>query len=228
MGLPQSSFLVNFKVAPETAGEDGRSIVDAIERVRADTGARFAVAPHLPDLRWIAEQTPLPVVAQTATPRERAGLGGATLEGVADAGVDAAFLTHPERDAGLADIGRAVDRCRELGLESIVWAPDRETANAALTFDPDWLLFERPADIAADDGLLRTEPARLERVVAMVDDENPRTSVFVGGGIRTAADVARAFEYGADATGAASALLEADDRAAWLRSIATAVPSADE
>jgi triosephosphate isomerase len=41
--------------------------------------------------------------------------------------------------------------------------------------------------------------------------ENARTNVLVGGGIGSAEDVRLAFEQGADATGAASAVALADD-----------------
>ncbi|WP_338016493.1 HisA/HisF-related TIM barrel protein [Natrialba swarupiae] len=115
-----------------------------------------------------------------------------------------------------------------MGLESIVCATDRRTARAALTLEPDCLLFERPADVAADDATIRSEPARIDAIVDLVSRERPETAVFVGGGIRTAADVERAFDLGVDATGAASAALEADDREAWLRSIAAAIPQSLE
>ena len=217
-------FLVNFKSYEETAGDDGLAFVETIERVSEATDTRFAVAPQLPDLRWIAERTSLPVVAQAAIPRDDAGMGDATLETVADAGAAAVFVTHPGLEVGFEAVGPRIARCRDLGLESIVWVPDRETARAALSFDPDCLLYERPSDVASEAGMVRTNPERIERFVEFVADESPRTAVFVGGGVRTAEDVERAFACGVDATGAASAAVEADDREGWLRSIAAAVP----
>ncbi|AXR77051.1 triose-phosphate isomerase [Natrarchaeobaculum sulfurireducens] len=217
-------FLVNFKSYEETAGDDGLAFIETIERVSEATDTRFAVAPQLPDLRWIAERTSLPVVAQAAIPRSDAGMGDATIEAVADAGAAAVFVTHPGLEVGFESVGPRIARCRDLGLESIVWVSDRETARAALSFDPDCLLYERPSDIASDDGMVRTDPERIERFVEFVSDESPRTSVFVGGGVRTAEDVERAFACGVDATGAASAAVEATDREGWLRSIAAAVP----
>lgn len=216
-------FLVNYKGYEGTTGDDGLAFAETIERVAADVGVRFALAPQPPDLRWLAERASLPLVAQTGVPRERAGTGDVTLEAVADAGADGVFVTHPEADVGLGSVGRAVARCRDLGLESIVWAPDRESARAALAFDPDCLLFERPGDIASEEGMVRTDPARVERFVEAVAEADAR--VFVGGGVRTPADVERAFDCGVDATGAASAAVEARDREAWLRSIASALPA---
>ena len=227
MGIADPIFLVNYKTYAGTSGDDALAFAETIERVRDETGSRFAVAPQLPDLRLVAERTALPIVAQTGIPQAESGMGDITFEAVADAGADAVFVSHPENEAALTAVDRAVDRCGELGLESIVAVESLPTARMALAADPDWLLFERPADIATEEGMVRTHPERIETFVEAVADEAPETRMFVGGGIRTAADVARAFECGVDATGAASAAVGADDREAWLRSIATAVPTAD-
>ncbi|SIS12388.1 triose-phosphate isomerase [Natronorubrum thiooxidans] len=228
MALEYPHFLINFKTSTATVGEDGLAFARTIERVRDDTGCRFVVAPQLTDLRLVADRTSLPIVAQSATLADDAVMGATTYEAVAAAGADAVFINHPQNEATFADVARAVDRCDDLGLESIVCVTSHEQGRAALTFDPDCLLFERPDDIASESGLVRTHPERIAAFVNMVATQNPRTSVFVGGGIRTAEDVERAFSCGVDAAGAASAALEATDRAAWLQSVARAVLDASE
>ncbi|ELY47542.1 triose-phosphate isomerase [Natronorubrum sulfidifaciens] len=228
MALEYPYFLINFKTATETIGEEGLALARTIERVRDETGCRFVVAPQLTDLRLVAERTALPVVAQAATLAENAVMGEPTYEAVAAAGADGVFINHPQNEATFADVARAVDRCADRGLESIVCVNSREQGRAALTFDPDCLLFERPDDIASESGMVRTHPERIAAFVDMVDAENPHTRVFVGGGIRTAADVEQAFACGVDAAGAASAALEAPDRAAWLESITRGVVDASE
>ncbi|MDQ2050714.1 triose-phosphate isomerase [Natronolimnohabitans sp. A-GB9] len=224
MALEYPFFLINFKTAAETVGEDGLAFAQTIERVGAATGTRFAIAPQPTDVRLVADRTDLPVVAQSARHGEDAALGTPTLEAVAAAGADAVFVNHPQNEATFGDVPRLIDRCRECSLESIVCVNSREQGRAALAYDPDCLLFERPDDIASEEGLIRTHPDRLEAFVEMVEREGSRTRVFVGGGVRTADDVERAFDCGVDATGAASAALAADDLEAWLRSIADAVP----
>lgn len=224
MALAYPYFLVNCKTYDGTTGEDGLAFARTIQRVVEDTGRRFAIAPQLPDIRLIADRTTLPVVAQAGTRREDATMGGVTLEAVAAAGADAVFVTHPENDAAFGDLPRLIDRCEHLGLESIVTVNGLDGARAALSFGPDCLLLERPDDIASEGGLVRADPDRVEAFVELVASERPETRTFVGGGIRTADDVGRAFSCGVDATGAASAAVDAPDREAWLRSIADAVP----
>ncbi|APW97696.1 triose-phosphate isomerase [Halobiforma lacisalsi AJ5] len=230
MGLSYPLFLVNLKTAEGTAGDDGLAVAETIDRVASETGRRFALAPQLPDLARVAERTDLPVVAQRAVRREEAGIGEVTCEAVAAAGADGVFVTHPGNRLPFSAVGPTLERCAELNLESIVWVESLEAARAALALEPgpDCLLFEQPDDIAAEEGTVRSRPERIAAFVEAVDGIAPETAVFVGGGVRTADDVARAFDCGVDATGAASAAVEAlesGDLGPWLRSIAEAVPA---
>ena len=218
-------FLVNFKTYEGTAGAEGLEFAREIERVAAETGTTFAIAPQLPDLRLVAEGTDLPVVTQRARAADSGReMGAVLLETVAEAGADAAFINHPENPDAFADVASSVRRCRELGLESIVCVESIEMGRAALEFGPDCLLFEDPGDIASEDAMIRTAPERIAEFVEAIEAEGD-TRVFVGGGVRTGEDVARAFDLGVDATGAASAAIAAEDRDAWLREIARAVPT---
>ncbi|ADD04840.1 triosephosphate isomerase [Natrialba magadii ATCC 43099] len=226
-------FLVNTKTNPEVVGDDLREFAATVERVADDTERRFALAPQVPDIRLVASETTLPIVAQTAVRHEDASIGDATCEAVAAAGADAVFVNHPENEDTFGTVGRLIERCDALGLESIVCVPDHQTAAAALAFDPapDCLLFEQPADIASEGGMVRSDPEGLESFVEFVAAESSKTRVFVGGGIRTAEDVEQAFDCGVDATGAASAALEAaagDDFEAWLRAVAAVMPPAGD
>lgn len=227
MGLAYPHFLINYKVYEGTAGEDGLALAELIESVGSETGRTFAVAPQTPDIRLLAEETSLEVVAQSVDALESGrGNGRISLEAVADAGADGVMINHPESPDSLTDVAHLVEGCAERDLESIVCVHSHEMGEAALAFDPDCLLFENPADVATDRAMPRTDPGRLERFVELVEETNPRTRVMAGGGISVARDVEGAFELGVDAAGAASAFLEADDRRAWLTDVATALPDA--
>jgi hypothetical protein len=71
------------------------------------------------------------------------------------------LINHPERPAAFNDVGAVVAGCAEHGLESIVCVDSVDLGRAALTFDPDCLLFENPVDIASDRALAR--PVRCQR-----------------------------------------------------------------
>ncbi len=225
MNLPYPHFLINFKVYEGTAGTDGLELARTVERVAEETGAAFAVAPGTPDLRLLASATDLPVVAQAVDAVEPGrGTGRILPEAAADAGADAALVNHPEHRETLADVAGQVRRCREVGLDSVVCVDSETMGRAALSFEPDCLLFEKPEDVATGRAITSTHPERVESFLAMVDRENPRTRVLVGGGITTGDDVARAFDLGADAAGAASAFVGADDPDGWLADVVAAFP----
>lgn len=223
VNLDYPHFLINFKTYEGTYGEDAVSYARTVESVAADTDATFTVAPGTVDLRLVAENTSLPIVAQSVDAAEPGReTGGILPEAVAEAGADAVLVDHPERPDTLADVETQIRRCDDLGLDSIVAVNSVEMGRVVLAFDPDCLLFEDPENIATGNALPETNPELVEEFVGTVEAENPRTKVLLGGGISTGDDVARAFELGADAAGAASAAVEADDRRAWLEAVAGA------
>ncbi|TKR27883.1 triose-phosphate isomerase [Natronomonas salsuginis] len=226
MPLDYTHFLINFKRYEGTAGDAGLDLAQTIEAVGSRTDATFAVAPQTPDVRLLAEETSLPIVAQAIDAVEPGrGNGEISIQAVAAAGADGVLINHPESPDTLTDVEAFVAECASFGLESIVCVDSVEAGRAALAFDPDCLLFETPADIATGRAMTRSHPGRVEAFVAMVDLENPRTRVLLGGGITDAADVADALDSGADAAGAASAFMNADDRDAWLSAVADALTS---
>lgn len=226
MALPSPHFLVNFKVYPGTAGEDGLELARTVDRVAEETGTNLVVAPQTPDLRLVEERTSTPVVAQAVDPVEPGRGNGAILPAtVGAAGARGVFVNHPESPAELGAVPATIRRCRAVGLDSIVAVDGVELGRAVASLSPDWLLFEEPEDIASEAPMVRSNPGRVREFVEAVRAVDPDVGVFVGGGIAAAGDVAAAFDLGVDATGAASAFVGADDPEAWLRSVAAELPA---
>jgi triosephosphate isomerase len=223
--LPYPHFGVNVKVYPGTGGDAALSLARTLERVEAETAARFVFTPQLPDLRTVAAETDVAVTAprvDAVTPGR--GMGKVLPETLADAGADGVVINHAEDRDTLADVARKVERCHELGMDSLVCVDSLDMGRAVAAFEPDAMIYEKPADISTDRAITRTHPDRVRQFVATVDDVSPATRVVVGGGISTAEDVRLAFEQGADAAGAASAVSLADDRESLLRDIAAVFP----
>jgi len=214
-------FQINFKIYPGTGGENGLEFARMIERVERETEANFVLTPQVPDLRWIASETDLTVTTPKIAPDEPGrGIGKVLPETIRAAGAEGAVINHAEDRDTLTDVERKIERCREADLDSIVCVDSVEMGRAVAAFDPDSMVFEKPGDISTDRAISQTHPDRVRAFRDAIEAENPRTKVLVGGGIATAEDVELAFEQGADATGAASAISLADDPEARLRSIA--------
>ncbi|WP_318568740.1 triose-phosphate isomerase [Salinigranum marinum] len=225
MNLPYPHFQVNLKVYPDTWGDHAVAFARMLEQLEAETSARFVLTPQLPDLRLIAAETDVTVTApfMHATEPGR-GMGKILPETLADAGADGVVINHAENRDTLTDLVWKIERCRDLGMDSIVCVDSIEMGRAVAEFDPDSVIYEMPGDISSDRAITQTHPDRVRAFLAMIDEENPRTRVLVGGGISTAEDVRLAFEQGADATGAASAVSLATDPEGLLREIAAAFP----
>lgn len=225
MSLPVPFVWINFKAYEGTAGEDGLALARTIEQVAAETGVHFVVSPAHPDLRLLAAETELSLLGQhaDAAPAGR-GMGLVLPETLADAGADAVAINHAERRQSLDDIATLIERSEAVGLHTVVSAHGKAAGRAVATLDPDTIVFEVPADIATDRAITRTHPERVRGFVDMVADVAPEANVFVGGGISTGEDVAAAFDLGADAVGAASAVVSADDPYAVLTDLASGVP----
>lgn len=225
MNLPYPHFQVNLKIYPDTWGDHAVAFARTLEQLEAETSARFVLTPQLPDLRLLAAETDVAVTApfMHATEPGR-GMGKILPETLADAGVDGVVINHAENRDTLTDLVWKIERCRDLGMDSVVCVDSIEMGRAVAEFDPDSVIYEMPGDISSDRAITQTHPDRVRAFLAMIDEENPRTRVLVGGGISTAEDVRLAFEQGADATGAASAVSLATDPDGLLREIAAAFP----
>jgi triosephosphate isomerase len=225
MNVPYPHFGVNFKVYPGTLGAQGVDIARTVEQVQERTGASFVVTPQLPDVRLVARETDVAVTAPRVDAVEPGrGMGRTIPETLADAGAAGAVVNHAEARDTVTGVERKIERCRAAGIDSLVCVDTVAAARAAAAFDPDALIFEKPDDISTDRAITQTHPDRVRAFVAAVEETNPRTKAVVGGGISTPEDVRLAFEQGADATGAASAVSLADDRESLLEAIAAAVP----
>jgi len=223
--LPYPHFQVNFKVYPETWGDDALAFAQMLEEIEAETEARFVLTPQTPDLRMIASETSLAVTAPYIDATEPGrGMGKILPEAVADAGADGVVINHAENRDTFADLVRRIERCRDLGMNSVVCVDSIDMGRAVAVFDPDSMIFEMPDDISTDRAITQTHPDRVREFLAMVERENPRTQVLVGGGISTPEDVRLAFEQGAPAAGAASAVSLAEDPESLLREIADVFP----
>lgn len=226
MNLPYPHFQINFKVYPATWGEDALSIAQTISRVQEETNAQFVLTPQIPDLRRLATETDLTLTAPRMDATEPGrGMGKILPEALAAGGADGVVMNHAEDRDTLADLSWKIERCRTLGMDSVICVDSIEMGQAVTAYDPDAVIYEKPDDIGSDRAITRTHPDRVREFIEMIEQENQRTRVLVGGGITTGRDVERAFELGADASGAASTVSLADDLEETLREIAAGFPT---
>jgi triosephosphate isomerase len=223
--LPYPHFQVNFKVYPGTFGDEALSFARTLETIENETNARFVLTPQLPDLRTIAAETDLSLTAPAMHAVEPGrGMGKILPATLADAGASGVVINHAENRDTLSDLVWKIERCWDLGMDSVVCVDSIEMGRAIAEYEPNQFIYEMPDDISSDRAITQTYPERVEAFIEMAAAETPETRVLVGGGVSTPDDVRLAFEQGAHASGAASAVSLADDRESLLRAIAEGFP----
>jgi len=225
MHLRFPSLHISYKIYPNTAGEDGIEFARLIQKVRDETGAELFVTPQILDIRMVAENTDLTVTAPRVDAVETGrGTGRVLPETLKRAGAEGVMMNHPEDRDLLVDLDFKINRCREIGIDSIVCIDSLEMAEAVAYLDPDAFICEKPGNIGGDHSVVADHPEYVKNFISVVKEVNPDSKVLVGSGMGSPEDVRRAFELGADAIGAASTFCLANDREQTLRMVAEAMP----
>lgn len=229
MNFEPPFFQLNYKLYPNTWGEDGLEFAETAARVGDEFGVNFVVSPQTTDIRLIDRETDLPILAQGMSSHDPGrGLGHILAESLVEAGADGVMMNHPENRETGVDLKKKIERCREVGLISVVCVDDEEFGKAVLEWEPDWVIFEQPELLGTTTSLNEKDPGSVERFSELASERSPETNVFLGGGISSVADVEAALEL-ADATGSASWIssrVPVDEREETLREIAKVLQDA--
>ena len=220
--LPVPIIVVNLKAYSASRGQGALDIARELEVVSERTGVAFAVAPNAFDVRLLAEETGLPVLAQhvDAVP-EGSHTGHLTPEAAREAGAVGSLVNHSENRLRLADIEHAVDRLTQCGLDSIVCTNNATVSRAAAAVHPTFVAVEPPELIGGDVSVTTADPEVVSYSVELVKHVNPDVGVLCGAGVKTGDDVRVALELGTDGVLLASGVALADD----VRAVATDLAS---
>jgi len=204
--------VVNYKMYDVSFGERAMQLTKVLERIALKEGVEIAVAVTMPDIRLIAANTKIPVLAQHADPVEFGShTGFVALENIKDAGAAGTLINHSEHRLKLADIEFLVEKCRKLALTSIVCTNNVNTSCAAAALEPDFVAVEPPELIGGDIAVSTAKPEVVSGTVERVKRISGRVKVLCGAGVKTGKDVAKAIELGADGVLLASGIVKAKD-----------------
>lgn len=135
------------------------------------------------------------------------GMGYVLPESLVENGVKATFLNHAEHPIEVSELVQVMKRADELDLLSIVCADSIAEAKAIATLNPDIMICE-PTELigtgqSSDIDYMRNTNESVKSV-------NSNILVLQAAGISSPADVRKALESGADATGGTSGIIAAD------------------
>lgn len=211
--------IINMKAYPQVLGKRALELAKVAEAVSRELGVSIAVAPPITELRLVAENVGIPVYAQGADPVEPgARTGHVPLEFIKETGgaSGGVILNHSENRLLLNDLGWLVNRAKNLGLETLVCAPDPFTSAAAAALEPTAVAVEPPELIGTGKAVSRERPDVIIKTVELVKRVNPSVPVITGAGIESHEDVRKALELGTQGVLVASAIVRAGD---WRQKI---------
>lgn len=204
--------IINMKVYQEVLGRRALELARVAEEVAKELGVSIAVAPPTTELRLVAENVEIPVLAQGADAVEPgARTGHVPLEFIRETGAKGVILNHSERRLLLNDLAWLVSRAKALGLETVVCAPDPYSSAAAAALQPTAVAVEPPELIGTGRAVSREKPDVIVKTVELVRSVNRDVAVITGAGIESGEDVRRAIELGTVGVLVASAIVRAKD-----------------
>lgn len=215
--------IVNFKLYEQATGDNAVELAKLHEKVARETGASIAVAVNPVDLARVAEAVSIPVFAQHVDPIKFGGHTGHILsELVKESGAYGTLLNHAEYPIGNESIIKSIERCREVGLFTVLCAATPEIAKEFMKFRPDLIAVEPPELIGGDISVSKAGPHIIENAVRLVGENR----VLVGAGIRDPEDVTIALALGAVGVLLASGVTKAKDPYLVLQGLAAGLNKA--
>lgn len=186
--------VVNFKTYEHATGKKALELAKIHEEVAQKTGVHFMIAVQPMDLRMIASQVKIPVLAQHFDPVEYgAYTGHLSPHALKEAGAAGSLLNHAEKKLSFDIIEKSIELARSTDFFHIICADSAYAGKALSEFDPDLVAIEPPELIGGDISVSTAQPQLISDAVQMIG----KGKVLVGAGIKNKEDVLRSLELGA-------------------------------
>lgn len=215
--------LLNLKGYKESFAESSLMIAGHAREISDETGVTVIVCPPSPWLQQVAF-TGAVTFAQHSDPVEPgATTGFSSLEMIQAAGAKGTLVNHSEHRLRLWEMEFIVQRCRKLGMRSVVCADTVSTVAAVSALRPDMVAIEPPELIGKGVSVSRAKPEIITESVESIRKVNRDVLIIAGAGITTPEDVSKAAELGADGALVASAVVKSDRQKELIREMAAAL-----
>jgi len=212
--------VVNVKTYAEATGKKALEIAEIMSKVAKETDANLAIAVQHPDIKIVADNVDIPVLAQHIDPIEPGSHTGWILaEAVKEAGAIGTLLNHSEHRLKLADIDTCIKLAKENELTTIVCSNNLDTSKAIAALKPDFVAIEPPELIGGDISVTTANPEIVADTVKEVRAINREIKILCGAGVKKGEDVSKAIELGTDGVLLASGVVKAQNKEEVLKNL---------
>jgi triosephosphate isomerase (TIM) len=212
--------VVNFKTYKEATGRNALKLALMCETVAKEAGADIIVAVQEQDIFRLSSQMDIQIYAQHIDPISFGAHTGQGLpEGIKESGASGTLVNHSEHRLDLDTIKKTVERAKEVGLKTIVCAPEPELAAKVAEFGPDYIAIEPPELIGSETSVSTAKPEVISDTIKMVKKVRD-VAILCGAGIKDRRDVAIAIKLGACGVLLSSHVVKAKEPEKVLRELA--------
>ena len=176
---------------------------------------KIVLGVSLVDLYRIVKETKMKCYAQHVDYQKKGKTTGYnTVESVKSNGGKGVFLNHSEHRLNFDVIKKTVKRCKELNLETIVFAKNIENGKKFSRLKPSYVCVEPPQLVGGKVSVSTANPRLIEDSVKKINSR-----VLVGAGIHSKEDVEVARRLGAKGVAVSSAVTTAINPGKVLREL---------
>lgn len=212
---------INYKAYAQGSGQDGVKLTKVLEEVWHETQVKIIPVVQILDAELIVSSTRLQVWIQHIDPVSYGPYTGWTLpEEAVRIGIKGVFLNHSEHKfESWEDLTKAVLRCREVDLKTLVFASDLEELKKIILLKPTFIAYE-PTEIvgSTETSVARAKPEVIEEAAKLA--EEAQIPLIVGAGVSSKDDVATSLKLGAQGVAVATDVVKAENPKAELRDLA--------
>lgn len=203
---------VNFKAFAEGSGQKAIFLTRILEEVALETGVKVIPVVQIIDAEEVVNATKLEVWIQHIDPVSYGPYTGWTLpEEAVRVGVRGVFLNHSEHKfSNWDDLTKAVKRCQEVDLKTLIFAGDLEELQKVLALRPTFVAYEPPELIGSTEtSVAQAQPETIAKASVLAKEAS--IPLIVGAGINSQDDVKKSLELGAVGVAVATDVVKAED-----------------
>ena len=194
-GLP--IIIVNLKTYEEGYGYEGFKLCKIMEELSKEYNVNLAAAVSAIDLIDYSDNLDIPIFAQHIDGVNFGSNTGSILpEAVQYSGAVGTLVNHAECQMDWEDIESTINRCKELGLSTVLCTADVEATKRGASLNPDMVAVEPPELIGGDISVSTAKPEVISESVDVVSSINSEIPVLCGAGVKTKSDVSKAISLG--------------------------------
>ena len=209
-GLP--IIIVNLKTYEQGYGADGFELCKIMEEISLEHNVNLAAAVSAIDLIDYSDNLKIPIFAQHVDGVTYGSNTGSILpEAVKYSGAVGTLVNHAECQMSWEEIEKTINRCKELGLSTVLCTADLESSEKGSRLNPDMIAVEPPELIGGDISVSTAKPEIISDTVEIVKEINSDISVLCGAGVKNQEDVSKAITLGSEGILLASGVVKSSE-----------------